>query len=254
MKNLIKKSNREINEMVTAYQEVAATESELREMLYLDIHEAVYPMCEAVAYSYYHKSKGINKDKEEFAQCAKIAVYKAAINYDIAKGADFTSLAKQLTEWTINDELFKKAKSKSSLFNYTHLSLDKPLSADSGTFFDAIEHQYATEIDEVFNSADVGEDDGTDFSSLTKLLNGLVDDFSSVAKEDEVQLVKVWISTMLSIKNQSQDIKKAVNKALEQLMPDVAPATIRKRKARVEKKFNEFAKDCGYLSFKLSHF
>src|SRR5579875_46831 len=175
--NLIVKSNAEINSMVMQYQ------AHPSEALYMDIHEAVYPMAKAVAFSYYHKSKGLNKSADEFAQCARIAIFKAIPKFNAEKGSDFTSLVRQFVEWTVNDELFKKAKNKSTQFNQAALSLDKPLSSNDGTFLDAVEYQFATDVDTVFNA--VAEESAHDFNSLRAILTCLVKDFSETASADD---------------------------------------------------------------------
>lgn len=244
--NLIVKSNAEINSLVVEYQ------SNPNDTLYMEIHEAVYPMLEAVAYSYYHKSKGLNKTVDEFLQCARIAIFKAIPVYDIEKGADFTSLAKQFTQWVINDELFKKSQNKSNQFNNTALSLDKPLNSTEGTFLDAVEYQIATDIDEVFNA--ITAKASQDIDSLGAILTGLVNDFAQTTSKDDSTIIKVWVSTILSITDSTADIKKTVNKAIESVMPDVSPATLRKRKSRAEKRFNTFAQEKGFPSFNLSQF
>lgn len=244
--NLIVKSNVEINEMVTEYQ------ANPSEALYMDIHEAVYPMAEAVAFNYYHKSKGLNKSSDEFAQCARIAVFKAMPKYDITKGSDFTSLVKQFTEWTINDEIYKKSKNKSAQFNDTALSLDKPLSSNEGTFLDAVEYQIATDVDAVFDA--IAEEKAQDFNSLGAILTGLAKEFAEDASEDDSTIIKTWVSTILSISDATADVKKTVNKAIEAVMPNVASATVRKKKSRAEKRFNTFAQEKGFLSFSLSQF
>ena len=239
-------NNRELNEMVKAYQ------ANPDEFLYMDIHEAVYPMAEAVAYGYYHDYKWLNIPADEFTQCARIAIFKSIDKYDIEKGSNFTSLVKQLTKWTINDEILKKVNSKANSFYSECLYLDKPLSSTDGTFLDAIEYQVSTDKDQVFNA--IVEEVEPDMGSLKGILTGLVQEFSADASEDDAVIIKTWVTTLLTLKDSNIDVKKVVNKALELAMPAVASATIRKKKGRAEKRFNTFAQEKGFSSFCLSQF
>lgn len=244
--NLITKSNAEINAMVVAYQNNPS------DFLYSEIHEAVAPMAEKVAFKHYHKSKLLNISKDEYVQCAYIAIFKAVDAFDVSKGSHFTSLVKQLVDWTINDDIYKKANSQSNQFNVNTLSLDKPLSNEEGTFLDAIEEQYATDVDALFNDLIAKEEDES--QSLTSILLGLVQDFSDSAKKEEITIIKTWVTTILSVTDASVDAKKLVNKALESVLPELSSATLRQKKSRAEKKFNKFAQEKGFSAFKLSHF
>lgn len=246
--NLITKSNAEINELVVAYQ------NNPNELLYAEIHEAVSPMAEKVAFKLYHNSKSLQVSKDEYVQCAYIAIFKAVSAFDVSKGANFTSLVKQLVEWTVKDEIFKKANSQSNQFNTSTLSLDKPLGNEEGTFLDAIEYQYATDVDALFNDLLAKEEESHDSASLGAILLGLVKDFSESAKDEETLIVKTWVTTILAVTDSSVDAKKLVNKALESVLPDLTLANLRQKKSRAEKKFNQFAQEKGFSSFKLSHF
>lgn len=246
--NLIIKTNEEINAMVLEYQ------ADPSEALYAEIHEAVAPMAEQLAYKFYHNSKGLNIQADEFIQCAYIAIFKAVEKYDSqkAKATNFTTSVRQFVEWTINDEIFKKSQNKSAQFNNKALSLDKPLESNDGTFLDAVEYQFATDIDEVFNA--IADQQEESVESLGSILTGLVKEFAVNASADDSTIIKTWVTTILSISDASADVKKLVNKALEIAMPDTASATIRKKKSRAEQRFNTFAQEKGFSSFKLSQF
>lgn len=243
--NLITVATAEINAMAVEYQ------ANPSEFLYADIHEAVAPMAEKVAYKIWHKSQGLNVSKDEFVQCAYIAIFKAVSAFDPTKGGDFTSLVKQLVEWTIQDDIFKKHDTNSAQFNKKSLSLDMPV-GEEGTFMDAIEYQYATDVDAVFNA--MLTDDELDLESLSATLLNVVSKYSETASAEDSKLIKVWVTTILKDQFATADTKKAVNDALADAFADLSSANLRQKKSRVEKKFNKFAQDLGFPEFKLSHF
>ncbi|MFG3611456.1 hypothetical protein [Rummeliibacillus stabekisii] len=252
MKNLITLSNAEINTLVKEYQ-VEQSESTFNE-----IYDAVYPVAEQIAYGLYQKSQGLchrhSIQKDEFAQCASIAVFKAVNTFNFAKAGNtnFTTSVRQYVQWTIQDEIFKKYDSKENTEYSNSLSFDKETSS-GGTFLQAVEHQFATDPDAIFDS--VAEDIlSSDTTSLSTVLVDLVKEFSENVSEDDSQIIKVWVATILNITDESADVKKAVNTSLQSAFPDVASATIRKRKSRAEKKFNTFALEKGFSSFCLSQF
>jgi DNA-directed RNA polymerase specialized sigma subunit len=250
--NLIFKSNEEINAMVLEYQ------ANPSETLYNEIHKAVAPMAEQLAYKHFHDSKGLlkglNVSVDEFVQCAYIAIFRAVQKYDAskAKSTHFTTSVRQFVEWTINDEIFKKSQNKSTQFNKQALSLDMPLSSNDGTFFDAVEYQFATDIDEVFNAVAKEQEESVD--SLGFILTDLAKEFSVNASADDSTIIKTWVATILSITDASTNVKKLVNKALELAMPNYNSDAIRQKKSRAEKRFNKFAQEKGFSSFKLSQF
>lgn len=252
--NIIKLTNEQINEMVSQYQ---ATPSE---NLYNDIHEAVYPMAEQVAFRAYHNSLKLCSTEhltvDDFTACSYIAVFKALQSYDFEKAGatNFTTSVKQFVKWTIEDTIFKKAKNKEAQMLREAVSLDKPAKSDEGSdLLSAVESHYSTDVDAVFNA--VLESVKTkDENSLINVLFDLVLDFSAIASEDDTTIIKTWVATIFSITDGSADIKKLVNTALADSMPGVAPATVRKKKSRAERKFNLFAKDNGFPDFCLSQF
>lgn len=243
--NLITVSNENINAMVVAYQ------ADPSEFLYADIHEAVSPMAEKVAYKIWHGSQGLNVSKDEFKQCAFIAIFKAVSAYDPTKGGQFTSLVKQLVEWTIQDDIFKKHDTHSAQFHKQALSLDKPV-GEEGTFMDAIEYQYATDVDAVFNA--MLQDDELDLDSLTATLLNFVSAYDETASKEDSKLIKVWVTTLLKDEFSTVDTKKAVNDALAEAFSELSSTNLRQKKSRTEKKFNKFVQELGFTEFKLSHF
>lgn len=243
--NLITVATEEINAMVAEYQ------ANPSEFLYADIHEAVSPMAERVAYKIWHKSQGLNVSKDEFEQCAYIAIFKAVSAFDVTKGGDFTSLVKQLVEWTIQDEIFKKHDTHSANFNKQTLSLDKPV-GEEGTFMDAIEYLHSTDVDAVFEA--MFQDDELDLESLSATLLNVVSQYSETAPAEDSKLIKVWVTTILKDEFSTSDSKKAVNDALAITFSELSSANLRQKKSRVEKKFNKFVQDVGFPEFKLSHF
>jgi DNA-directed RNA polymerase specialized sigma subunit len=245
--NLIIKTNEEINAMVMEYK------ANPTEFGYQDIHDAVIPMAEQVAYKMYHQSKGLNVSKDEYVQCAYIAIFKAIDKYDASKGANFTSFVKQFVEWTINDEIFKKSQTNSAKFHKQALSLDKPLDSNEGTFLDAVEYQFATDINAVFDAI-AEEQAEQDVNSLGSILTGLAKEFAEIASIDDSTIIKTWISTILSLTDAKADVKKLVNKAIELAMPNFKPDAIRQKKSRAVKRFNKFAQEKGFSQFDLSQF
>ncbi|MGG4390501.1 hypothetical protein ABEU97_20415 [Priestia megaterium] len=244
--NLIQLSNQELNEMVVAYQ------ANPTEFAFNDIYYAVCEMAHHVAYKYYNTYTSLTAIKDEYVQCANIAIGDAVNKFDIEKGSNFTSLVKQLVDWKINDEILKKSKNGDNKFYNAALSFDKPLSSDGGTFMDVVEHQFSTDIDSVFEA--LVEEKAEDIDSLGSILTGLVMDFSDSASKDDIAIIKTWVTTILSLKDLSKDTKKAVNKAIESVLPEVSSASLRKKKSRAVKKFNTFAQENGFSSFDLSQF
>jgi len=243
--SIIKLTNAEINALVMEYKE---TQTDVQFNL---IFDAVSGLATKLGYKAYNKYKGLAEKSgytsDDFVSSALIAVHKASKVYDIEKGADFTSLVKQLVEWTIQDEIIKKSQTLSAQFNSATLSLDKPVN-ESTDFLEAIEHQHATDIEDVFNAV---LESFQDEQNLGGILTGLANDFSCENSSDDSIIIKTWVATILTVDNAS---KKIVNQAIETALPQYKADAIRKKKSRAVKRFNDFAVNSGYPSFDLSQF
>jgi len=218
------------------------------DMVFSDLFAEVSEMAEKLAHrEWYKTNSSLHTPVGDYISCAYDGVMKAINTYSAEQGSKFTAYVKQHVLWAINDGIYKKAETKSVQFNNyaSAYSLDRPAS-DYVSNMDRLAKYYSTDIDHVFNSA---------FESLEAdiftEIQELVGYFSEESTQEESNFIKAIFSAIVTVDKPSA---KEVNKALAVSMPDVKPATLRKRKSRVIAKFTEFAKENGFVSLDLSQF
>lgn len=247
MKNLttVQKTNNEINALAMEYK---ATKDDY---IFTQLMEAVKDLAEGVAYKIYNNSKGLNVPVDEFLQYAYIAVFKATESYDADKGGNFTTHVKRYVEWTISDHIIKKSVKKSEQFYKKQLSLDMPVGDGDSTFMYAVEYQFATDADAVYDAV-LERVECSASPDILSIAKELVSAFAQEASEDDVTIIKTTFATILSVKELKGDIKRVINKALEYVL-GASSATVRQKKSRAFKRFETFASKKGY-SVDLSQF
>jgi len=229
-----------LGEMVTQYRETKD------DFIFNDIKEQLDSIIQQQAYREWHKSSGLNLEKDDFVQVAYIGLMKAVNTYTAERGSNFVSYVSTNVKWAINDYIYKKQTTKSEEFNRVSLSLDYSYGSDEGTFMDTVEHQFATDPDDAYKNL-IEELDSE--NSLITQLNTMVVKFSDVNEADS-SIVKAVISIILS---DATATSKIVNVKLATAFPEIKSATLRKRKSRAMSRFTDFAKENG-LSIDLSQF
>lgn len=232
-------------EVATMVKEYQLTKDEF---LFNDIFMDVAELAQDLAYKAWNRSEGIHKDKDEFVAVAYEGVMNAINDFTDEQGSDFVSYVKKHVQWAISDKIYKKAVKKDEVFYKDALSLDKPVGSEGATYGDVVGHQFATDVDAVF--AQVAESI-SDENTLMQDFKELVLNFADDSNADDSSLIKLVVSTILTIDNPNA---KSVNKALAVALPEVKPATLRKRKSRAIERFTVYAKENGFTSFDLSQF
>lgn len=218
------------------------------EYLFNDIFMDVADLAKDLAYKAWNKSEGIKTPKDDFVAVAFEGVMNAINTFTDVQGSDFVSYVKKQVQWTISDKLFKKAMKKDEVFYREAQSLDKPVGSEGTTFGDVVGHQIATDVDAVF--AQVAESI-SDENTLMSDFKDLVFNFADDANSDDSSLIKLIVSTILTVENPSS---KVVNQSLAVALPEVKSATLRKRKSRAIERFTAYAKENGFTKFDLSQF
>lgn len=235
MKTIEKKqlTNSEINALAMEYK---ATYSE---QVFNDLMASVKNLVETIAFKYYNHSRGLNIPEDDFTQEAYLAVFTAVESYDAEKGGNFTTHVKRLVEWKIQDNIIKTSKKKSEQFQKHSLSLDVTVNGGQDSFLSAVEHQFATEADEVYNSA-IETEDATATLDVFAAAKGLVSAFSQDASEDDKVIIETTFAVILTASDESGDIKRKITKALSDAL-NVTSATARKKKSRAFARFEAYA-------------
>lgn len=229
-----------LGQMVSEYRETKD------DFIFSEIMDNVGDMVRKQAYREWHKSSGLNLGKDEFVQVAYIGLMNAVNNYTSERGSNFVSFVTANVKWAINDNIYKKQTTKTEEFNRDSLSLDYSYGSDEGTFMDTIEHQLATDPNDVYES--VIEEMDSDNTLINKL-NKLVTEFSVINEADST-IVKSVIAIILE---DAEATAKTVNAKLAAAFPEIKSATLRKRKSRAMSRFTEYAEENGF-SIDLSQF
>jgi len=224
------------------------------DMVFSDLFAEVSEMAEKLAHREWYKTNiSLHTPVGDYISCAYDGVMKAINTYSAEQGSKFTAYVKQHVLWAINDGIYKKAETKSALLNsYASVySLDRPTSPTGEDAFsnngDRFAYDYnSTDIDHVFNSA-FENLEADMFTEIQELVNY----FSEESSQDDSSFIKVIFSAIVTAEKPSA---KEVNKAIAAAMPEVKPATLRKRKSRAIAKFTAYAKENGFVAIDLSQF
>lgn len=239
MTNINLLSTEEWNALVTEYQETGLEET------FNEIYFALEELAIRLGNKWYGRNKSRNLPADDYISMAKYAIYKAVTTFDGSQGSQFVSYYTTMVGWTIQDQIIKKQDSKSEQAYRNSLSFDYSTEGneDGGNFVDYL----AQDTDEYAGIVDPESDAQQMFLRLLEVVDG----FEAQAQVRDGSIIRTVINVAM---NEPNPTPKAVNTVLENLFPDVKPATVRQHKKRAIDRFVKYADKNGFTGLSLSQF
>lgn len=238
-RNIIEKTNAEWKDMAVEYKETRSEE------ILTDMFFALKPLAENIGLRLYRKYKHLGVDMQDFVDEAEFTIFDAIEKYDPEKG-NLPAMLKQHITWKISDNIVRPLNTKKGKSMRTAIRFDAVVGHDGYTMLDAVESELAVQSEDVFE--DVIEEDKVSFvTQVEELLQA----FAESVKQGDSELVNAVFNVIMDKPHATAQV---VNKELYAMFPEVAKATLRKRKGRALDKFTQFAKLNGFNSTDMSQF
>lgn len=233
------KTHEEWVTMATEYKETGSQD------VLTDLFMGLRDLAVNIGKRQHQKYKYLGVDQMDFVNEAEFAVFDAIEKYDPEKG-NLPAMVKNHIVWKISDNIVRPANTKKGKFERNVQYLDQTVNGDGTTLLDVVEDQIKGTDESAFDV--VEEEDGIDLvAELEEMLNA----FEETVKKSDSDIVRAVFDVIMS---NSVSTAVTVNKELYVMFPEVAKATLRKRKGRALEKFTEFAKLNGFDSTDMSQF